>query len=325
MFKDEAIINVKAGNGGNGCVSFHREKFIQKGGPDGGDGGDGGNVILQADTNCNTLFEISRKREYAAKRGEDGKTSNRKGKNGKDITLRVPPGTQVRNEAGEILVDLKEKHNQFVVAKGGKGGFGNAHYASPVNQVPRSADFGANGEELKLHLELKLIADVGLVGFPNAGKSTLISRVSKAKPKIADYPFTTLEPQLGIVSLPNFKSFVMADIPGIIEGAHEGVGLGDKFLRHIERTRVLMYVIDIAPLDKKDPYEMFTILQKELKNYSKLLSEREFVVVANKMDLTEADENYKKLCSKLDIPVYPISAVTGKGLNELLTAVTKIL
>jgi len=288
MFIDLVEIYVKAGNGGRGAVSFRREKYVPKGGPDGGDGGKGGDVILISDPNMSTLLDYRYKRKYVAPNGEPGMGALKTGKSGEDIILRVPVGTVVKDkETGEVLFDFTEPNQTFVVARGGKGGKGNTHFKSPTNQAPRKAEPGKLGEERWIILELKLIADVGIVGFPNAGKSTLISVISAAKPKIADYPFTTLEPVLGLVQYKDYKSFVVADIPGIIEGASQGKGLGLKFLRHIERTKILLFLI---ASNSEDPFNEYKVLIKELKSYSKELLKKPHLVAISKMDLIPDDE-----------------------------------
>ncbi|HPY74206.1 MAG: GTPase ObgE [Planctomycetes bacterium] len=325
MFKDEAEIYVKAGDGGNGCASFRREKYVQRGGPDGGDGGNGGDIIIRATPNCNTLFHLSRNRKFIAKNGQQGGRNKCTGKSGTPLVIPVPPGTCIYDDQKRQLCDLEEENQEIIIAKGGKGGRGNVHFATPTHQTPRKFELGETGEERKIFLELKLIADVGLVGFPNAGKSTFISKVSAARPKIADYPFTTLEPNLGIVELPTFRTIVIADIPGIIEGAHKGVGLGDKFLRHIERTRILLYIIDIAPLDQQDPLETLKILQNEIVKYSNVMKEKKFLIAANKMDLTDAEKNLEEFRKETNLPIYPISGVTGKGIPQLIQAIVKTL
>lgn len=325
MFKDEAEIFVKGGNGGPGCASFRHEKFAPRGGPNGGDGGDGGSVIIKAVANCNTLFHLVRNQRFLAEHGQQGGSNQRTGKSGANLIVPVPPGTCIQDEQHRLLCDLQEEGQEIIIAKGGKGGKGNVHFATPTRQAPRRFEPGEKGEERKVFLELKLIADVGLVGFPNAGKSTFISRVSAARPKIADYPFTTLEPNLGIVELPLYRTMVIADIPGILEGAHKGIGLGDKFLRHIERTRILLYMIDIAPMDEKDPAETLQILQNEIANYGKTMHDKKFLVAANKMDLTDSDKNFEEFQKKVNFPIYPISGVTGKGIPELLRAIVKVL
>ena len=325
MFKDEAQIYVKAGDGGDGCVSFRREKYIPRGGPDGGDGGQGGDVIIRAVANANTLFSLVRKRHFNAADGKPGRSKLCSGKSGHPLVIAVPPGTLIKDGNGQLLADLTTVSQEIIVAYGGKGGHGNQHFAHASNQAPKEAEPGAPGEERELFLELKLIADVGLVGFPNAGKSTLLSRISAARPKVAAYPFTTLEPHLGIVAISDYRTIVVADIPGIIAGAHQGTGLGDKFLRHIERTRILVYVLDIAPLDGSDPVVMLDTLQRELSSYSSKLAAKKFVVAANKMDLTEAPERLDQLRRHLTIPVYPISAVSGSGIDSMIAAIVAII
>ena len=302
-------------------MSFHREKFIEKGGPDGGDGGRGGSVILQANSQLNTLQDFNYKREYTAKRGQHGMGSNKHGKSGTDVILQVPVGTVVKDvESGEILADIINDNQQFIVARGGKGGRGNARFATPTHQSPREWEVGQPGQDLLIELELKLIADIGLVGLPNAGKSTLLSVISSAKPKIAGYPFTTLQPNLGIVRWRDFSSYVVADIPGLIEGAHEGKGLGHQFLRHIERTRALAYLIDVSD---PDPQASFKTLFNELKSYSKLLIHKPAIIVLTKMDIL-SNYTYKvKLKSKL--PVIQISSVSGQNLDRLKDEFSNLL
>lgn len=315
---DYAKIYVKAGDGGNGCVSFRREKYVPKGGPDGGDGGKGGDVIIRADKDLSTLLDYRYKTFYKAKNGEHGRGKNQHGKNGVDIILLVPCGTIVKDaQTGEILADLVNHGDEVIVARGGRGGRGNAKFATPTNRAPRFAEKGEKGEEREIELELKLIADVGLVGFPNVGKSTLISRISAAKPKIADYPFTTLQPNLGIVKYDEFKSFVVADMPGLIEGARIGKGLGIQFLKHIERTKLLVIMIEcVSPNPVKD----YKTLLNEMKLFSPTLVEKPRIIAITKIDLADA-----KLRTKLDkinfednVPVIKISAVTGEGLKELI-------
>ncbi|NUM36395.1 MAG: GTPase ObgE [Candidatus Brocadiae bacterium] len=325
MFKDEAEIYVKAGDGGKGCIAFRREKFMPRGGPSGGDGGKGGDVIIKAANNCNTLLHLAHKTHYTAENGENGLGKDCYGKAAPPVIIEVPPGTLIKDENQRILVDLEKDGQEVVIARGGKGGLGNIHFANSVNQAPRYAQPGEQGEKRHIFLELKLIADVALVGFPNAGKSTLISRISAARPKIAAYPFTTLEPNLGIVQLQDYRTLVVADIPGILEGAHQGVGLGDKFLKHIERTRVLIFLIDIAPIDNTDPLQTLEVLKKELSNYSETLAKKEYVIAANKMDLTDAQSNFERFAKAVDRPVYPISGVTGKGIQDLIKAVVDLM
>ncbi|NBB74547.1 MAG: GTPase ObgE [Bacteroidetes bacterium] len=317
QFVDEIDMSVTAGDGGHGCVSFRREKFIPKGGPDGGNGGHGGHVILRADEQLNTLHHLAGHRQWTAERGHSGMGKKRHGKRGEDCVIRVPPGTLiVDRDHGVLLKDLAEPGQEVVVARGGKGGRGNTHFKSATNQAPREFEEGESGQHRKLHLELKLIADVGLVGKPNAGKSTLLSVMSAARPKIGAYPFTTLTPSLGIVELLNFRRFVMADIPGLIEGAHRGAGLGDEFLRHIERTRIMVHVVDAAPLDR-DPLDDYREIRNELQEYSPKLAGTPEIVVANKLDLTDAEENLQRLRDALAACVLGISAVTRQGLEAL--------
>lgn len=329
MFRDSAKIYVKAGNGGNGMVSFHREKYIAAGGPDGGDGGKGGDVIFVVDEGLNTLIDFRYKKNFKAEPGQDGGTSNRSGKNGEDLIIKVPLGTVVKDELTDmVLVDLIKPGQTCVIAKGGRGGKGNQHFATPTRQVPNFAKSGDLGEEYSLILEMKMIADVGLVGYPNVGKSTILSMVSAAKPKIANYHFTTLVPNLGVVQIEHGKSFVIADIPGLIEGAHEGVGLGHQFLRHVERTKLLVHVVDVSGVEGRDAVEDFDTINSELQKYNQVLSTRPQIVAANKMDIPGAEENYKTFKEELEkrgYKVFGISAATNKGLKELLYAVSETL
>jgi GTP-binding protein len=322
MFIDKAKIYVKAGDGGNGCIAFHREKFVPMGGPSGGDGGKGGDVIIVADSHLQTLMDFKYKRHYKAERGQHGQGGNKKGKDGEDLIIKVPVGTVIKDaETGEILVDLVEEGQSFVVAKGGRGGRGNAAFKSPTNQTPLTAEPGEKGEERWIELELKLLADVGIIGFPNAGKSTLISILSKARPKIADYPFTTLTPVLGVLQLDVNDFLVLADIPGLIEGASEGLGLGHEFLRHIERTKFLMHLIDVSDFRERDPIEAFNIINKELENYSPELIKKPQIVVANKIDalsdktLINKLENY---FSDKGFPFVAVSLITKEGVDKLV-------
>ncbi|PIE33222.1 GTPase ObgE [candidate division KSB3 bacterium] len=329
MFVDEIEIWVKGGDGGNGCLSFHREKFVPKGGPDGGDGGRGGHIILEVDPQRTTLVDLRYRWKYRAPKGIHGKGNNRHGKNGEDLIVKVPPGTIVKNiENGEVLADLSEKQQQFIAAEGGRGGRGNARFKSSTNQTPRRVEEGRPGEERKLQLELKLLADVGIIGFPNAGKSTLISRISAARPKIANYPFTTLAPNLGVVRISDVQSFVVVDIPGLIEGASQGTGLGFQFLRHIERTRMFVHVIDISPESTSDPIHDFHTINTELESYNPDLLKRYQLVAANKIDSIENPEQLEKLqayCEQQGIACYPISAVTGEGIGDVVRHVTQQL
>jgi len=318
MFIDEAQIWVKAGDGGNGCLSFRREKFIPKGGPDGGDGGRGGSVYFQAVKNLDTLLDFAGKHHWHAQNGQPGSGANKHGADGQDLIINVPPGTLIYDVDLDLLLkDLNKAGAKVRICRGGKGGRGNKAFATSTNQAPRQTEAGKKGQERNIRLELKLIADVGLVGMPNAGKSTLISRCSAARPKIADYPFTTIEPVLGIVELSDFRRFVMADIPGLIEGAHNGAGLGFAFLKHIERTRIIVHILDIMPTVGSDPVENYKALRSELEQYSKTLAQKEEVVVANKIDLDPDGKIVKKLRKKLNKKITPISAVTGAGIKEL--------
>ncbi len=322
MFIDRAKIHIKAGDGGDGKVSFHREKYIAAGGPDGGDGGKGGDVVLIVDEGLRTLIDFKYRKKYFADNGEPGGPSNCSGKGGGDLVIKVPPGTLVKDgETGRILADMTKPGQKVVIAKGGKGGAGNQHFATSTRQAPSFARAGDQGEEYRVELELKTIADVGLVGFPNAGKSTILSMVSAATPKIADYPFTTLEPNLGVVGIDGGGSFVLADIPGLIEGAHEGVGLGYEFLRHVERTRLLLHVVDVAGVDGRDPLNDFDTINAELKQYNPKLAERPQVVAANKVDLPDGRDNlegFTKVIEEKGYRVFPISAATNKGVKELM-------
>jgi GTP-binding protein len=325
QFIDEARISVKAGDGGNGCISFRHEKYIPKGGPDGGTGARGGSVILRADRQLNTLLDFKYKHSYRAERGENGRGKDQGGKSGKDEIVRVPCGTLVMDALnGKTIADLVNDGDEFILAHGGKGGRGNGEFATPTNQAPRFAEPGTPGEEHELILELKLLADVGLVGFPNAGKSTLISVVSAAKPKIADYPFTTLTPNLGLVRYAEGKSFVVADIPGLIEGAHEGKGLGIQFIRHIERTRVLVFLIESSSEDPKKDYH---VLLNELASYNPAIAKKKKIAALTKMDIVDEIDRKKlvKLKFGRGVMTIPISAVTGEGLRELLDEVWKML
>ncbi|MCX8082648.1 MAG: GTPase ObgE [bacterium] len=323
-FIDEAKIWVKAGDGGDGCVAFRREKYIPKGGPSGGNGGKGGDVIFRAKKDIRTLIDFHYRQHFKAEKGRNGEGNNREGKSGEDLVVPVPVGTiisEIKDDKEIFLIDLSQDGMEYIVAKGGKGGRGNASFKSSTNQAPRKATPGEKGEEKYLKLELKLLADAGIIGYPNAGKSTLISKVSSARPKIADYPFTTLEPHLGVVNLGEFRSFVIADIPGIIEGASEGKGLGHKFLRHIERTKVLIHIIDLSVPDAMKRYYN---IREEIERYSKNLSEKPEVIAGNKIDLDVSKENIKILKEKFS-DIYFISALTGEGLKELMEAVWRII
>ncbi len=318
MFIDEAQIWVKAGDGGNGCVSFRREKYIPKGGPDGGNGGKGGSIYFQAVQNLDTLMDFTGKHHWRAENGRAGSGSKKHGTSGQDLIINVPPGTLIYDtDLNLLLKDLNAAGLKVCVCRGGRGGKGNKAFATPTNQTPKYAEPGKKGQQRNIKLELKLIADVGLVGMPNAGKSTLISRCSAARPKIADYPFTTTEPVLGIVDLSDFRRFVMADIPGLIEGAHKGAGLGHEFLKHIERTSILAHIIDIMPTDGSEPTENYKAIRNELEQYSKVLAQKQEVIIANKIDLDPAGKTVKGLRKKLNKKICLISAATGEGIKEL--------
>lgn len=331
-FVDEVEIHVAAGHGGRGAMSFRREKFVPRGGPDGGDGGPGGSVYLVANANLNTLLNFRFQKSFEAGRGGHGEGSNRTGKNGKDIELEVPVGTVVYERRGDALVqvaDLTDESQRVLIARGGLGGRGNATFATSTNRAPRKTQPGLPGEEKDLRLHLKLLADVGLVGFPNAGKSTLISRISAARPKVADYPFTTLVPNLGVVGLSDDRSFVVADVPGLIEGAHAGHGLGTRFLSHLERTKVLVHVIDMSSASGRDPVDDYEIITRELDLFpgrdasGERLSDKPVIVAANKMDALDEPDRLERLRAHLQergIPLYPVSAATGDGLPPLLEA-----
>lgn len=329
MFIDRCKIRIKAGDGGNGVTAFRREKFIPRGGPSGGDGGVGGDVWLESDEGLNTLLHLRYNPEHKAERGHHGEGSNRSGKDGENAVVRVPVGTQVIDvEKDELIFDFTEPGQRFLAAKGGKGGWGNAHFATPTRRAPKFHYTGRPGEEKELQLELKLIADVGLVGFPNAGKSTLISVISAAKPKIADYPFTTLEPNLGVVDMGDFKTFVVADIPGLIEGASEGAGLGDRFLRHVERTKLFLHLVDVSSLSGRDPIEDYEIINRELANYNAELARRPQFVVATKIDALDEPDRLERLRERAKqdgTDFFEISSVTNTGVRELVVAVSRRL
>ncbi|MEM7198800.1 MAG: GTPase ObgE [Planctomycetota bacterium] len=324
MFVDEIQFLVQGGSGGSGCLSFLREKYRPRGGPDGGDGGNGGDVVLVATIHENTLYHLAGRRSFGADKGQPGGPKERTGRRGGDLVLKVPVGTVVLDaDRGHTLKDLREPDQPFVAAKGGRGGRGNARFATATNRTPRRADAGQPGEERRLRLSLKLIADVGLVGLPNAGKSTLLSRLSRARPQVADYPFTTLEPHLGIVQASGHRTFVMADLPGLIEGAHEGKGLGDRFLKHVERTRVLLHLVDCG--SDGDPVAAFDVVRKELAGYSAALAERPSLTVATKVEDEAAEVRAAALESRVGRPVVRISAVTGDGLAALGSALEPLL
>ena len=328
MLFDNVVIKLKAGNGGNGCVSFHREKYVSHGGPDGGDGGKGGSIVFRIDVGANTLTYYKYRRKFAAENGGDGKNDKFHGKNGSDIILPVPPGTIIKDpESGAIIKDMSGC-DDFVICKGGKGGWGNKHFATPTRQIPRFAKSGIRGEEKEVLLELKLIADVGLVGFPNVGKSSILSIISGAKPKIANYHFTTLEPNIGVVDVDKDKAFVVADIPGLIEGASDGAGLGDRFLRHVDRCRLLLHVVDVSGSEGRDPVEDIRTINSELERYSVDLASRPQIIVANKKDLLDEDADlsaFEKFVTDSGYDLIYVSAVTGENMKKMVyTAYDKL-
>jgi GTP-binding protein len=325
MFRDEILLRMKAGDGGPGCVSFLREKFRPKMGPDGGDGGKGGDIILEADENYNTLYHLIHRPRYVAESGRSGGGRNCSGKKGQDLVVKVPVGTLARDvDRAALLKDLGRHGERVVLCKGGKGGRGNQHFATPTSQAPRRAEPGLPGEERKVRLELKMIADVGLVGLPNAGKSTLLARISAARPKVAGYPFTTLVPNLGIVKGGDYQTLVAADLPGLIEGAHRGRGLGDAFLKHVERTRVILHLVDVSPEALKPPLEAYRIIRRELESYSPALAAKPEIVAATKIDLPGGKENAEALHREAG-SVRPISAATGEGVATLVRELFRIL
>ncbi|SBD87300.1 GTP-binding protein CgtA [Staphylococcus aureus] len=324
MFVDQVKISLKAGDGGNGITAYRREKYVPFGGPSGGDGGKGASVVFEVDEGLRTLLDFRYQRHFKASKGENGQSSNMHGKNAEDLVLKVPPGTIIKNvETDEVLADLVEDGQRAVVAKGGRGGRGNSRFATPRNPAPDFSEKGEPGEELDVSLELKLLADVGLVGFPSVGKSTLLSIVSKAKPKIGAYHFTTIKPNLGVVSTPDQRSFVMADLPGLIEGASDGVGLGHQFLRHVERTKVIVHMIDMSGSEGREPIEDYKVINQELAAYEQRLEDRPQIVVANKMDLPESQDNLILFKEEIgeDVPVIPVSTITRDNIDQLLYAI----
>lgn len=329
QFIDQVKVYVKAGDGGRGCVSFRREKYVARGGPNGGDGGKGADIIIKATSNINTLLDIKYQQRYQAEKGQHGMGRDMHGKNGKNLIIPVPLGTLIKDfETGEVLYDLTEEDQEFIAVKGGRGGLGNAHFKSATRQAPRFAQPGEPGEEKTLHLELKLLADVGLIGLPNAGKSTLISALSSAKPKIADYPFTTLVPHLGVVKYGDYNSFVIADIPGLIEGAHAGTGLGFQFLRHVERTSVLLHLVDISEMAENDPADNLEKIKKELELFNPELMKKPQAVAGTKLDIKgdgQRLDTLAKYCEDKQYDFFPICSVTGEGLKELVQYLTKIV
>ena len=329
MFTDYVKIVIKSGNGGDGAITFRREKYVAAGGPDGGDGGRGGNIYFRVDPNANTLIDFRYTKKFKAQNGENGSGSNKYGKAGEDLYIDVPIGTIIKDaKTGKVVADLSKQGQIELVLKGGRGGRGNSHFATATRQVPRFAQAGEEGEEKEVILELKLLADVGLLGFPNVGKSTFLSRVTDARPKIANYHFTTIEPNLGVVKTKTGDSYVIADIPGIIEGASEGIGLGIQFLRHVERTRLLLHVIDVSGIEGRNPVEDYYTINEELKKYSEKLSKKKQIIVANKVDIMQDDTGFKeleKIAQKENLEIYKISGVTGEGVSELLDRVSSIL
>ena len=326
MFVDEAILELQAGRGGNGCMAFRREKYVEMGGPFGGNGGNGADIIFKVDEGLNTLIDLRYKKLYKADNGEHGQGKGMHGKNAKDLVIKVPLGTVITNmETNLVMADLIKKDDEVVIAHGGRGGRGNMAFATHSNPAPAYCENGEPGEVIKVKVELKLLADVGLVGLPSVGKSTIISKISAAKPKIAAYHFTTLKPNLGVVKASRNRSYVVADLPGLIEGASLGEGLGDKFLKHIERTRVIAHVIDISGIEGRDPYQDYITINKELEAFNKKILDKPQIVIANKMDMPESDKNLEDFKSKVDVPVYPVSALTGKGLDKVVEALAEKL
>ena len=326
MFVDEAILELQAGRGGNGCMAFRREKYVEMGGPFGGNGGNGADIIFKVDEGLNTLIDLRYKKLYKADNGEHGQGKGMHGKNAKDLIIKVPLGTVITNmETNLVMADLIKKDDEVVIAHGGRGGRGNMAFATHSNPAPAYCENGEPGEVIKVRVELKLLADVGLVGLPSVGKSTIISKISAAKPKIAAYHFTTLKPNLGVVKASNNRSYVVADLPGLIEGASLGEGLGDKFLKHIERTRVIAHVIDISGIEGRDPYQDYVTINKELEAFNKKILDKPQIVIANKMDMPESSKNLEKFKSKVDVPVYPISAIDGKGLDKVVEVLASML
>ena len=326
MFVDRVTIEVQAGAGGDGCLSFRRERYVPRGGPDGGDGGHGGSVVMIAETGMDSLSALAHRKHWTAERGRHGQGSNRHGRGGNDLIIKVPPGTVVRDVHGRfVLKDLVQPGDRLTAARGGKGGRGNAHFKSSTNRAPREFTRGETGEGRRLELELKVIADVGIIGCPNAGKSTLLSRMSRARPVIADYPFTTKNPNLGRVQIDRDHGFVMADIPGLIRGAHDGHGLGHDFLRHIERTRILVHLVEPMPLDESDPIENYHVIRNELVQFNDMLHQRKEIVAVTKAELPIADEIHTRLFKELNGPILLISAVTGQGLNDLRNVIVEAL
>ena len=326
MFVDEVILELQAGRGGNGCMAFRREKYVEMGGPFGGNGGTGGDIIFKVDEGLNTLIDLRYKKLYKADNGEHGEGKGMHGKNAKNLIIKVPPGTVVTDiDSNSVIADLVEKDQEVIIAKGGRGGRGNMAFATHANPAPAFCENGEPGESIKVKVELKLLADVGLVGLPSVGKSTIISCISAAKPKIAAYHFTTLSPNLGVVKASDNRSYVVADLPGLIEGASLGEGLGDKFLKHIERTRVIAHVIDMSGIEGRDPYDDYVVINKELENFNKKILDKPQIIIANKMDMPSSIENLKKFKEKVDLPIYEVSAVNGEGLDKVINVLADYL
>lgn len=326
MFVDEVILELQAGRGGNGCMAFRREKYVEMGGPFGGNGGSGGDIIFKVDEGLNTLIDLRYKKLYKADNGEHGEGKGMHGKNAKNLIIKVPPGTVVTDlETNNVIADLVEKDQEMVIAKGGRGGRGNMAFATHANPAPAFCENGEPGETIKVKAELKLLADVGLVGLPSVGKSTIISCISAAKPKIAAYHFTTLSPNLGVVKASGNRSYVVADLPGLIEGASLGEGLGDKFLKHIERTRVIAHVVDMSGIEGRDPYDDYIVINKELENFNKKILDKPQIIIANKMDMTSSLDNLERFKKKVDLPIYPISAIKKEGLNKVINVLADYL
>lgn len=326
MFVDEVILELQAGRGGNGCMAFRREKYVEMGGPFGGNGGSGGDIIFKVDEGLNTLIDLRYKKLYKADNGEHGEGKGMHGKNAKNLIIKVPPGTVVTDlDSNSVIADLVEKNQEVVIAKGGRGGRGNMAFATHANPAPAFCENGEPGESIKVKVELKLLADVGLVGLPSVGKSTIISCISAAKPKIAAYHFTTLSPNLGVVKASGNRSYVVADLPGLIEGASLGEGLGDKFLKHIERTRVIAHVVDMSGIEGRDPYDDYVVINKELENFNKKILEKPQIIIANKMDMPSSLENLENFKKKVDLPIYPISAIKKEGLNTVVNILADYL
>ena len=326
MFVDEVILELQAGRGGNGCMAFRREKYVEMGGPFGGNGGSGGDIIFKVDEGLNTLIDLRYKKLYKADNGEHGEGKGMHGKNAKNLVIKVPPGTVVTDiDSNSVIADLVEKDQEVIIAKGGRGGRGNMAFATHANPAPAFCENGEPGESIKVKVELKLLADVGLVGLPSVGKSTIISCISAAKPKIAAYHFTTLSPNLGVVKASDNRSYVVADLPGLIEGASLGEGLGDKFLKHIERTRVIAHVIDMSGIEARDPYDDYVVINKELENFNKKILDKPQIIIANKMDMPSSLENLEKFKKKVDLPIYQVSAIKNEGLNTVVNVLADYL